>query len=324
MDIEVFPAEKSCEQGCVTCPLARKDNIVTAKVIDPQVQTTFSLLEEVLANHDVQYNLHTTSSLDLLPALNHPSLIRMARFETDKKNIGLDTNPSIFSERVKTLCETHGIKPKSIGFSFVPQSPILSEEDLWIIKNVFDAISDWHFHSQHKEIEITIRSNLIALLLFKEVQPHLYARDTALLKPFAQEQGTLYKARKKPKLFSFTGSSIYYNRYVASAHRKKVTIINRVIGATQKTHTHELHMRQVKALYPRKLRSVDFAIAPKGVMFMHTSLAINNPILWMSHAEFQARLITESHKSGFSILKFAQDNICRNAVLYKMEHMDCK
>lgn len=56
--IELFPAEKSCPQGCPPCPLAKKDHAARAECIDSQVQKTFSLLEKAIAEMKRNYLLY--------------------------------------------------------------------------------------------------------------------------------------------------------------------------------------------------------------------------------------------------------------------------
>lgn len=85
LGIEIMPVEKSCEQGCAHCPLSSKNKPVTAQEIDPQVQTTFSQLEEYLQHHHQRYDMHFSSQLELFPLLQYPDLIDMVRFETSRQ-----------------------------------------------------------------------------------------------------------------------------------------------------------------------------------------------------------------------------------------------
>src|SRR6266403_4352042 len=100
MDIEIFPAEKSCEQRCSKCPMALKDGQITATRIDQQVQETFSILEHLLKEHSIEYDLHYAASFNLFPDIKYPELIRMGRFETNKA-VGVNGNAKHFSDNVK-------------------------------------------------------------------------------------------------------------------------------------------------------------------------------------------------------------------------------
>ena len=176
MNIELFPAEKACEQGCPTCPLARRNEGMLPEQIHPEVQETFSILENVLAENSTSYKMHYTSKLGIFPELKHPGLIHSARFET-AKSIRDGNNTQLFSSDLSALLRDRSLKVKSVGFSLVPSSPLISKDDSLIIEEIVHSLSQWHFMEAYKEIDVTVRSNMIPLAQFNEVLPHLFKTD---------------------------------------------------------------------------------------------------------------------------------------------------
>lgn len=316
MNVEVFPAEKSCEQGCAVCPLARRDRAVTATAVDPAVQETFSLVEEVLHRKNVPYNLHFTSALHLFPALQYPELIRMSRFETSKE-IRSNGNAAHFSDSIRALLGNHGIDPKVLGFSIVPEYPVVSERDIRAIRAGLEELSSWYFTSGRGSIEVNVRSNLIEPSLFDEVLPHLFASDNVLLKSALPADAVLVKWRRRNPIYDLKWARLYYNEYVAEIGNRKISITNRVMSSKPVDDLHKSNCEQALSLAPRKGAGVDYAITPKGVMIVHTSVSVNNPILWLGHNDFRNTLKREIAKPGFSLLRFAQQLIGQNTAMYQ-------
>ncbi len=319
MNIEIFPAEKSCEQGCSICPLARKNNDINEVKINKSVQNTFSLLEKVLKDKNESYDLHFSSALNLLPSFNNPELIHMARFETNK-NIGEVNNPEIFSENIRFFVNDYKINPKVIGFSYVPIIPIVSKEDSDAIGRIINQITSWYFKSTYRKLQVTVRSNLIKIPVFNELAPGLLNGDEEHLKSLICNHYNFYKQTVKPEILKILNSLLYYNEYFGKSGSNKIILINRVIGGSKSVvDTQKSNIEQAMHLAPFKKSDVDFAIAPKGVMLMHSSLAINNPVLWITHKDFSNILDFNLRRNkNFSILKLIEKTILQNIVFYNM------
>lgn len=318
MNIEIFSATKSCEQGCSICPLARKDSEVTTDQINTDVQQSFAFFEKLLKKTRTKYELHLGSTPRLFPKIKYPELVHKARFETSK-NVFQSSGLAEFTGNVNRVFQTHALNPKILGFSIVPQSPLVSDTEVQLIKNIVGILGDWYYKKQYRSIEVTIRSNLIKRSLYEMVFPHLFATDNLYLKTLAREYGSLYKESDKPILLEeFAGGDIYCSEYKSKSGTQKLVISNRVIASRQIDNVETANLNQIKFVYPRHRLYLDFAIAPRGVMLMHTSLAINNPILWITHSDFRKTLKAKmAGKSKFSYMKFAQKIILQNLVMYR-------
>lgn len=315
MNIEIFPAEKSCEQGCSTCPLARKDSIITAKSIDQKVQNSFSLVERLLGKQRIPYNLHFPSAFELFPKVRHPGLIKMARFESGKK-MYTEGEVTAFSQKIKNILHQNNIRPAVIGISAVPHFPVLSATEERGMHLIVADIGKWHFTKGNREIEFTMRSNLIKTSLFEEVIPQLISADRAHIHGMLSKIGIV----DDTKSGIYTGTSIgrvYQSRHVGLQGTNSINITNRVIASFGEKESTSSLMDQVYELYPRFHKDIDLAIAPKGVMLMHSSLSINNPIFWMEHYDFQRTLLNAVRKPNFSWLKFVQTNLVFNACAFE-------
>lgn len=317
MIIEIFPAEKSCEQGCTTCPLARKNRNILATAIDSEVQKTFSYLEKVLKQKNTPYHLNFTSTFNLFPSLEHPELITMARFETNK-DVVIQNNPEDFSNNIGQLLMRNAINPKIIGFSFVPTHPILTQDDSTVVKRIITEIAKWHFSKKYHSIQATVRSNLIGIDLFNEVKHQLFDSDKRYLKGVLPDGFKLNEWKRKAPFSEGEYEYLYYNHYGAKKGTQSIEISNRVISPKKMDDIHSVNSEQAQMLYPRTKENIHFAIAPKGVMFRHSSIWINNPILWVSHADFRSALGKELKKSNFSFLRFLQELFVFNTSLYQV------
>ncbi len=318
MNIELFPVEKSCEQGCITCPLARKDSDIIDKKINDNVQETFTLLEHLLKEFQIPYNLHTTALENLFPTIAFPELIQMARFETSK-NIYEPGVEQTFSAELRKLLKNRFINPPTLGISYVPKFPVLEDTDSAVLKRLLQEISSWYFREKNKTIEVTVRSNLIPIHLWRMIYQNLFQADKVcfgnVLKSCTSSFGY-----KRGFIISVDNGEMYYTLFEGTIDTNCISISNRVIGSPKGMNSTIENIDQALSLYPHNIGPLDIAIAPKGVMLMHTSLAINNPILWMSHAAFRYWLCKDSSNPRFSLLTFVQNIIRQNALIYELLH----
>jgi hypothetical protein len=123
-------------------------------------------------------------------------------------------------------------------------------------------------------------------------------------------------SRKAPRTIKMAGGLMYANQYSAKIGSKKVVILNRVIAGMKTTNLKVKNRDEAIEATIIAKQLLDFAITPRGVMLMHSSLAINNPILWLSHNDFRKILKAESIKNSFSPTKFVQKVIMNNIVMY--------
>ncbi len=311
ISIEIFAASKSCDQGCPPCPLANKGTPVTATVVDPEVQQTFSILESALKNASDRYDLHLSSTFNLIPVLNHPEIIKMTRFTTNK-SIRLEGNTQKFADDIQNFLAQYKMTPKVIGYSIVPTSPVVSETEINLIRQINQAIAAWHFKSQYREIQVTLRSNLIKSELYDETLPQVFAADTALVKGLVEE---FTKNVKHMALVKDQPDGRYYNSHLKGTKKKRtISLNNRMITAKKLPDTLKASIDQMYSLFPFSPYDIqDYAIAPQGVMFVHSSLAIHNKIMWVSHKDFRDSL-AEEIKGGkkFSSLRFIRKMMTEN------------
>lgn len=322
IDIEFFPGEKTCAQGCPACPLAKKTGEkLKNTTVDENAQKTFSLLESVIAQKRHTYNLHASAGLTLLPEIAHPARIYMARFESTPLEYGKDFAKE-FSARIRNVLWEKRIKPKVIGFSIVPKSPIVSYEEAQKILDIIREIKKWHLWRANTAIEVTIRSNLISKELFEESMTPAYFNDIEYLRQIAKIFSC--RTQKTYVVGNNKFSMVYSHEYAAIMHSKKVTINNRMIAIADKCNTAERYLDQAVRQSNIAKIVLDFAIAPRGVMFMHSSDAIHNPILWVGHDDFRNTLMIESQKTSFDFTNFVRSMIQQNAAMYETLHKEKK
>jgi hypothetical protein len=74
---------------------------------------------------------------------------------------------------------------------------------------------------------------------------------------------------------------------------------------------------QIYEFFPYALEPLEFAIAPRGVMIMHSSMSVNNPAFWFSHSDFRNIIAKERNKPNFNLLEFAQHIVTENGSMYE-------
>lgn len=313
MNIEIYPAEKTCEQGCSIYPLARKERLTAAASINEDVQNTFSLLEVLLKKNKVNYTLHYPAVFNLFPKLNYPELIEMARFETMK---GFD--PKVYSSDLQRLLKDNRVKPKTLGFSIVPEFPIISEMEKGLLKETISELQSWHSLTRKRSMAVTIRSNLIPLLFLSKIKEKLIAVDNLYLKSLVKERPEIVHSRRGRLEYELPGGYVYWNECKGKTKSGNLDISNRVMGwiKLSKEEAPKIYFEQAVKQYNSVKYAKNIVIAPQGVMLMHTSLYINNPILWMSHYDFRSQLKSAWEKDEFSSVNLIKDLIQQNASMY--------
>lgn len=330
--IELFPVEKSCPQGCPPCPLAKKNKGLSSNVIDPNVDASFQLLEEILSEQGKSYAFYFLGpgdSRSLLPTIAHPELVDEVALAIHKVHSG--TDPVALTERF--IAETQTFissnfdpRPKKLRVSIVPEQLFVQEKEYEILRLLIRGFRD-AYGTKWKEgmaLLFEVRSNLVPHSDLLKNAEAIKAGDRMYIERLmSEERGPL---EQRGSLISdytvstYDESMMYYSKHHMQLDgQMPIDITNRVltkfgglepITKNYRTEaTHELHLRKVHG------GDAAFAIAPRGVMFFHASLRINNPIFWMSHEDFQNTLQARRSESDFSIVDFGQQILLENTYM---------
>ena len=319
VNIEIFPAEKACEQGCSTCPMARRDKAITATTIHPEVQHSFSLFEKILAKKQLTYDLHFTSALNLFPKINHPYLMHMSRVETSTE-VRVNDNAELFAQHLNEVLRGRNINPKVIGISIVPKHPLISGVDMDIAHRLIAGVKAWHFSQKRKSIELTIRSNLIPMRQYHEIRPLLIQNDELHIPKLMQTFGlsaeqTIDNPLSKTRL---KDGHIYFSEYVGKNKRQIISVKNRVIAQSWSRFTQKILREQAMWDSATLTHIPGIAFAPRGIMLLHSSLTVNNPMHWISHSDFRYELMEAVKKEGFSMPKFLSGLMNDNILMHNI------
>ena len=174
---------------------------------------------------------------------------------------------------------------------------------------------------------MTLRSNLIKDSLFDEVAPRLLRTDSDVIAGLVRSRAHLYydwSARRR--VFQIDKEvDMYYNEYAGRFGHHDLAISNRAMsGKKPKGDPEDWNIEQARGLLPGLASHCHIAIAPQGVMLSHKSVAINNPVLWMSHADFRSAFAREVLKKGprFKILNFFSLLFIQNIRMYRVANSD--
>ena len=171
-------------------------------------------------------------------------------------------------------------------------------------------------------MDVTVRSNLIAREQYVSLFPRFASADVVHLKPIAESFGKVSQVGIAQNGSDLETNPVYYVQYEARKDSARLMLSNRVIGYDKKEDVDAENRRLAKFLFPKSIKSLDFAIAPKGVMLMHSSQAVNNPILWMSHADFRRTFSCRPIRSSHDFLVLARLVVVQNDAMYKVLRKD--
>jgi len=321
MQIEIIPVEKSCQQGCAVCPLSSRGGQNTKnKTIDSNVQKTFSLVEKILAEINWKYDLHYASDFNLMPTFKYPELVSYARFETSKE-IRLEGNSLKFSQDIHKAVKHNNLNPFTVGFSLVPHFPLVSQVDIDLGESIINEIKSWHFNKRNRHIYLTLRSNMIKSKTFLDISKNLISHDNQLVLPLLTKHGKTIKEESEISninIGDMKTADLFYSEYVSVKNQNKVIVSNRIIAPTVLNNNHiELSLRACRSLGLNP-RDKDIMIAPQGVMLNHSSIEINNPILWIGHDDFRKSLISmyKKYKKRDIFNKFIFKIMSQNSIMY--------
>ncbi len=341
--IELFPVEKSCPQGCPPCPLHKIPGKPTASVIDEDVNASFQLLEEILSEQGKSYAFYFLGpgdSRSLLPTIAHPELVDEVALAINKVHSG--TDPKALTERF--LAETQTFissnfdpRPKKLRVSIVPEQLFVQEKEYEILRLLIKGFQGIYGTTWKEGLALLfeVRSNLVPHRDLLANTEAIKAGDRMYIERLmSEERGPMENKGFISSDYSvntYDDVMMYYSKHHMQLDgQMPIDITNRVltkfgglepITKNYRTEaTHELHLRKVHG------GDAAFAIAPRGVMFFHASLRINNPIFWMSHEDFQNTLRARRSESDFRIVDFGQQVLLENTSMshYQVDGKDAE
>ncbi len=301
--VEIFPAERSCEQGCPPCPLARREEKTTSLIIDPNVQASFSAFEKFIGQRKKQYRLfysgpNDQSSFGLVPQMkNHGLVQEFGALNLSKVSSG---NTNVYElaletvERIEWFLTTFfSQKLQTFRMTIVPEQLYVGEFEKMLISEIARGVFVKKLLEEKGEFVFEIRSNLVPLKNLERDIGQIELNNSvylgSLVRDFWNEgdgkglRGSL--TQYLPDNGEFSMSFAEYYARTLNEYALKVT--NRIISNSQRRIDKKFLIQQAKGVLGHEMH---FAIAPQGVMCHHTSVAINNPILWMSHETFQREI----------------------------------
>lgn len=323
--IEIFPFEKSCAQGCSHCRMALKEDTNYETHINSYVDYNTHLFTKYLHKHNTVYDIHYSTLLNggekSFPKIYNTKLIDMMRFDTGREIRDKD-GPKNLSLAVNRLLQAKNVDPLCIGFSIVPKTPLIDTDDIKIIGETIGEVASWFFKKPNRRIEVTIRSNLIPSMNFDLAYPKMEETDKKILIPFIRnlcadrsQISSVYNFNKKSNISK--DPDLYFSEHKLSALGGDILITNRMIRHNKHTDLPQTHLEQARNSVGVMYHTMNFAIAPQGIMLNHSSLSINNPILWIRHEEFEHLLMKRSKKPGFEFGEFGSNIIFENYVMYE-------
>lgn len=300
--VEVFPAEKTCDQGCPPCPLAHRGQKTTSLVIDKNVQKSFRSWERFIENRKGKYRLYYAgptgeSSFGLFPRMRNHKLVReFGAVNLSKVTSGTNVDDLVEETLRKVEWSVNTFFSQKLDvfrMTMVPENLYAGEFEKTLIAKLAQEVFSRGLLADKGNFVFEIRSNLVPLKNLKRDLAQIELNNAMYLQSVATDfwnQGESKGFREAttqygPDNGEFSISFTEY--YVRTFQDYALTVTNRVITNSETKIDKEFLLNQARGLINNEMH---FAIAPQGVMCHHTSSAINNPALWMSHETFQREI----------------------------------
>lgn len=317
--IEVFPAEKTCEQGCPPCSLAHRGQKTTNLLIDINVQKSFNSFESFIEkrNYD-KYRLYYAgpagdSSFGLFPKMNNHGLVAELG-SVNMSKVSSNTNiDDLVQETLRkiewSLTTFFSQKLDVFRMTMVPENLYVGEFEKTLISRLAQEVFSRGLLADQGNFVFEIRSNLVPLKNLKRDLAQVELNNSMYLQSVAMDfwnKGEDKGFRGATTHFTPDNGRISFSLaeyHVRTFQDYALTITNRVIANSETKIDKDFLLNQAKWLLNNEMH---FAIAPQGVMCYHTSTAINNPVLWMSHETFQreiAFLGKEFRKNTYNVIE---------------------
>lgn len=314
MNIEIRSVDKNCERNCPHCTMARKGRDISYQEINDDVQKTFSFLENVIKNNKIKYCLvHGIPSAPMLKITSQKFLKRIT-FHSNESEL---SSIRVFSNNIRLKLKNSFLKPDRISVLINPKTAPISETDAVLLKNLTKELSAWFFKSRNRSLGMMFDSDIFIDDSLDENIKQILSADKKLLFPLARENsinGLGVSEQKIPPL-----GKNYCTSYLAKSGSNEISFTHRVIfQPSQKLHTNVDNLVSAESFYPKEANHVNLMITSRGVMLMHSTLNINNPIFWVNHNDFTESLsdFAKINKGKLLMLNFMQKMLLENRSMY--------
>ena len=308
MVLEVFPTTASCAAGCTHCPLSRRLDKTPSQDIHPEVLTTVRLIADAAQEQkkpiDFVYAGHVdTLANHFIQMIERPRQVTQLRFGYDPKDARtFHKQTQALLQQINTLNDqAPDLALHEFAGTIYPKNKfrLTQAEKRFGVKTLKAMAGLTKVNKKKCVYTLELHANMIKSdeyakkfstfeprnsKLFNELYPqlHLFGKPGMFGKNFflLSHMGHCYTSSMNLGYFE--------KKFDKSIEVKTRFLTHAEYGNDWKER--DKHIHQGKRIIAENFGHDVFSPTPEGVMIMHSSLHITNPVIWISHAEFRVAL----------------------------------
>jgi hypothetical protein len=308
MVLEVFPTNHSCAAGCNHCPLSRKLDKNPSSKINTEVLTTSQLIAQVAKDQKKPIDFVYAGHIDMLSEhfiqiFEHPEQVSDIRFAYDPKDTrSFHVQTQVVAEQINILNQqVSGLKLNEFAGTVYPKNKfhLTKSEKAFVVKTLKIMSTLSGVNQKKCRYVVELHANMITPDLYEKKFPMFESGNSKLfdeLYPLLNLFGKPGMINKNFFLLQHMGycytSSLslgyFEKRFNKSIEVKTRFLTHAEYGSEWKER--DKHIHQGTRIIAENFGHDVFSPTPEGVMIMHSSLHITNPVIWIDHEEFRAAL----------------------------------
>lgn len=332
IQLEVFPTTASCAAGCNHCPLSRRLGADSSGDIHPEVLATSHLIAQAAAHEKKSLSLIYAGHIDslgdhFLKLIKNPRQVTELRFGYDPKDSRTyHQQVLVLQNQLRILNEyASPLELSSVSGTIYPKSkfrPNKAEQKL--LTSTLKAMAELkRIHPKRTSFAIELHANMIPPKQFGKKFPTFQPGDIALfdrLYPQLRLFGKPMITQESFMIIENLGLCFAGTLTLAGFDRKftkNIEVKTRYITKTEyadEIKEREKQIHQGKLILASHSNLDTFSPTPEGVMVMHSSQWVTNPVIWISHEEFR-EVVTDAMKQGYSLNSVAKGILSSNTRL---------
>lgn len=287
--VEWLPFSSGCAKMCPHCSLKKT---CLKEEISEDAQKTFALIEEMTSKKNMYCDFAIAGNEEIpLPNFKKPEIINEVMVQCDipyeKQAV------KSFSKKIKNMLSEKKLQPKQLGVALFPSHHIITNKEVGMAKMLIDEISTWYFtiNNFKKYLRVSFNTN--------QVPRDVFERDSGQIKIAQNKLKILLESYSNGDNSIITvnedwqkddSCKVISTDYILKNYDNVIYFDQRVISTVFEKPVFEFNKKNGLTRLSKSCNPM-FMITKKGVMLIHSTKNINNPIFWVNHQDFKESLI---------------------------------
>lgn len=315
--IDYFPLDAGCAQMCSHCAFKKRVDGSNSGATVTETQETFSILEQLLKKRRINYHFGLMGNHNVpIPDFTFPELVKMFSVQCD---IPFTQSEVVaFSEKLKAILSEKKLNPSYVVITLCSHSHIISNDETNMASMLIEQITPWYFEIG-KYIRISYNSNQVKRSIYDKDTDSIISSHKEHFRPLIKKyagKNKIYGKEAAENTFLDGDFKMLYSHYSTNVQKKSIHLNHRVISTEfTQTNNYEFNLKIGNVNYSEEYEA-NFTIAKKGVMLMHSTIGINNPIFWMTHLDFR-ECVVRTNKKYPKMIETVNELLSQNYFLYQ-------